>query len=77
MLFFRSGERVRDWCAARGATPGPCVSIDQLWSLAVQWYANRMDPDGRRPAPAEMRKIFADLGLVEDFWDPQSDRFRP
>ena len=44
--------------------PGPagllCHSHDeQLWSLAVAWYDNRLSPDARRPKPAEMRTIFA------------------
>ena len=75
MLFFRSEERVREWCAARGATPNPCVSIEQLWGLAAQWYGTRLSPDARRPGPLEMREIFAGLGLTGPFWDPQADHF--
>jgi hypothetical protein len=51
------------------------VRIDQLWGLAQAWYATRLQPDSRRPQPAEMREIFSRLGLAGDFWDPQSDRF--
>lgn len=75
MLFFRSEERVREWCAARGTTLNPCVSIDQLWGLAKQWYGTRLSPDARRPGPAEVREIFAGLGLTGAFWDPQADPF--
>ncbi len=53
----------------------PLVRIDQLWGLAHAWYATRLQPDSRRPQPAEMREIFSRLGLAGDFWDPQSDRF--
>jgi hypothetical protein len=49
--------------------------MDQLWELAVAWYGSRLQPDSRRPQPAEMREIFSRLGLVGDFWDPQSDVF--
>jgi hypothetical protein len=49
--------------------------MDQLWELAREWYATRLQADSRRPPPAEMRMIFARLGLVGDFWDPQSDAF--
>jgi hypothetical protein len=49
--------------------------MDQLWRLAVTWYATRLEADSRRPAPAEMRGIFAGIGLHGDFWDPQADAF--
>jgi len=75
MLFFRSEERVREWCRAQGAPLRPLVRMDQLWGLATAWYATRLQPTSRRPQPAEMREIFARLGLEGDFWDPQSDRF--
>ncbi|MEA2600159.1 MAG: hypothetical protein QOF89_1151 [Acidobacteriota bacterium] len=75
MLFFRSEERVREWCETRGLPLRPLVRIDQLWGLAHAWYATRLQPDSRRPQPAEMREIFSRLGLAGDFWDPQSDQF--
>jgi len=49
--------------------------MDQLWALAREWYSTRLQPDSRRPKPDEMGAIFARLGLVGDFWDPQSDTF--
>ncbi len=75
MLFFRSEERAREWCEARGVPMRPLVSIAQLWTLARTWYASRLQADSRRPKPEEMRGIFASLGLEGDFWDPRSDRF--
>jgi len=75
MLFFRSEERLREWCAARGTPPGPAVSMDQLWGLASRWYGTRLQPSARRPGPAEMRDIFAGLGLTGAFWDPEADNF--
>ena len=75
MLFFRSEERAREWCERQGLPLRPLVRIDQLWELAQAWYATRLQPDSRRPQPAEMREIFSRLGLAGDFWDPQSDRF--
>jgi hypothetical protein len=76
MLFFRSEERVDEWCRERGLPRRPLVSLDQLWKLAVAWYDNRMSPDARRPAPGEMREIFAQIGLEGPFWDPEADTFR-
>jgi hypothetical protein len=70
MLFFRSEERVREWCAERGSPVRPLVTIDQLWRLATTWYSTRLQPDSRRPAPGEVRGIFAGLGLDGEFWDP-------
>jgi hypothetical protein len=49
--------------------------MDQLWEMAREWYSTRLRPDSRRPQPAEMRRIFARIGLVGDFWDPRSDAF--
>jgi hypothetical protein len=73
MLFFRSEEQVRAWCRAEGAPPRPVVRMDQLWGLASAWYATRLQPDARRPGPAEMRAIFAGVGLMGPFWDPERD----
>ena len=75
MLFFRSEEQVRQWCASNGYPMRPLVRIDQLWTLATKWYSTRLQEDSRRPQPDEMRGIFAGLGLESDFWDPRSDRF--
>jgi hypothetical protein len=75
MLFFRSEERVREWCAEHGAPLRPLVRIDQLWTLATTWYSTRLQENSRRPKPEEMRGIFAGLGLEGDFWDPKSDYF--
>jgi len=75
MLFFRSEERVHEWCAARGVRMRPLVTVPQLWTLATTWYATRLQADSRRPQPAEMRGIFAGIGLDDEFWDPRSDSF--
>ena len=75
MLFFRSEERIREWCSATGYPVRPMVRMDQLWALARAWYSTRLQPDSRRPQPAEMRQIFERIGLTGNFWDPQSDAF--
>jgi hypothetical protein len=49
--------------------------MDQLWRLAVAWYANRLTVGSRRPAPDEMVSIFASIGLTGPFWDPKSDQW--
>lgn len=75
MLFFRSEERVREWCTAKAYPVRPRVRLHQLWGLARAWYANRLDANARRPQPEEMRAIFGSLGLTGTFWDPQTDVF--
>jgi hypothetical protein len=75
MLFFRSEERVREWCQKQGYPLRSLVRMDQLWELATAWYTTRLQPDSRRPKPPEMREIFARIGLTGAFWDPESDRF--
>ena len=76
MLLFRSEETVAQWCAAHGIPVRPLVTLTQLWSLAVTWYANRLTVDSRRPAPDEMVEIFARLGLEGPFWNPKADQWR-
>lgn len=75
MLFFRSEEMIDAWCRERRTPRRPTVRMDQLWRLAVTWYATRLEADSRRPAPAEMRGIFESIGLEGDFWDPSADTF--
>ena len=75
MLFFRSEERVREWCAERGTAMRPLVTMDQLWQLSTTWYSTRLQENSRRPKPEEMRMIFASIGLHGDFWDPMADTF--
>ena len=75
MLFFRSEERVEEWCRDLDLPKRPILSLEQLWRLAVAWYDNRLSPDARRPQPDEIRRIFARIGLTGPFWDPQSVAF--
>ena len=76
MLFFRSEELVRAWCAARNVPMRPLVRMDQLWAMSTTWYATRLEVTSRRPQPDEIRGIFASIGLDDDFWDPLSEPYR-
>jgi hypothetical protein len=69
MLFFRSEERVNEWCSSRGVPANPIVSLQQLWQLSVAWYSNRLTPDAKRPGADEIRAIFARVGLTGPFWE--------
>jgi hypothetical protein len=70
MLLFRSEETVNRWCEARDLPRRPLISLDQLWQLALAWYANRLTVESRRPGPNEMVEVFASIGLTGPFWDP-------
>ena len=76
MLFFRSEEHVRRWCDARALALRPIIALEQLWHLAVTWYANRLTVESRRPAPEEMVKIFSGIGLRGPVWDTQADQWK-
>jgi hypothetical protein len=76
MLLFRSEETVNAWCAAHNISRRPLVNLEQLWQLALHWYANRLTIESRRPAPDEIVSIFASLGLTGAFWDPKSDQWK-
>ena len=76
MLLFRSEETVEGWCEARGIPRRPILNLDQLWHLAVTWYANRLTVESRRPGPDEMMAIFTRIGLRGPFWDPKADRWQ-
>lgn len=76
MLGFRSETHVEVWCEEQGRERRPTISLAQQWRLAVEWYRNRLTVDSMRPDPERMRTIFAELELVEPFWDPQSVAFR-
>jgi hypothetical protein len=69
MLLFRSEETVNEWCKANGLPRRPLVTLDQLWSLAVTWYGNRLTVESRRPGAAEMTGIFEAIGLKGSFWE--------
>lgn len=75
MLFFRSEEAIDSWCGLHATDRGPSCDLYQLWQLAVAWYANRLDPNSRRPQPDEIRSIMAGIGLEGQLWDPQADDF--
>jgi hypothetical protein len=76
MLLFRSEETVNAWCAERQIPRRPLVTLEQLWQLAVAWYASRLTVDSKRPGPEEMVAVFAAIGLTGPFWDPKSDQWQ-
>jgi hypothetical protein len=68
MLAFRSEEHVERWCETRGLERGAVFPLETCWRLADAWYADRLAPDWRRRTPDEAEALFAELGLLGDFW---------
>lgn len=44
------------------------VAIDQVWRLARTWYADRLDYGWTPRTPDAMERLFAEAGLVGEFW---------
>jgi hypothetical protein len=68
MLAFRSEEHVERWRESKSLEWGALLTPEQQWRLADAWYADRLAPDWQRRTPAEAEAVFAELGLVGDFW---------
>jgi hypothetical protein len=68
MLAFRSEEHVERWCETRGLERGAVFPLETCWRLADAWYADRLAPDWRRRTPDQAEALFAELGLLGDFW---------
>ena len=68
MLAFRSEEHVERWCESEGLERGSLLTPEQQWRLAHAWYADRLAPGWRRRTPEEAAAVFAEVGLVGDFW---------
>ena len=71
MVFFRDEEQATAWCVRNGVARRPLVTLPQLWKLSVIWYGNRLEVDPPRRTPADVRQIFASVGLTGTFWDPE------
>lgn len=76
MLLFRSEDTVNRWCESRKIPRRPLINLEQLWQLALHWYANRLTAESRRPGIDEMVSIFASIGLTGPFWDPKADQWK-
>jgi hypothetical protein len=69
MRLFRSEEHVDRMMTASGMTRGAIFTLDQCWTLAQAWFADRLDPNWRRRTPDEAAAIFAASGLTGEFWE--------
>jgi hypothetical protein len=48
---------------------GALLSMPQLWSLAVAWYGDRLDPEWQPRTRDESQRVLADVGLDGEFWE--------
>ena len=60
---------MRRWAAEHGGERGEIVGLDALWTLAEQWYRDRLRPEWSRRPPSETQAMFASLGFVGAFWE--------
>lgn len=67
-MLFRSEEHVDRWCSQWNRPRGESMSLAQGWMLAQLWYGNRLDPEWRSKSTPEVRAVFAQVGLLGDFW---------
>lgn len=69
MLFFRSEEHIDTWCELWGMPRGATLTLDSCWRLALAWYGvPRTTPGWRRRSVEETEALFAELGLLSNFW---------
>ena len=47
---------------------GAVLTLEQTWSLAKLWYADRLNPEWRRRSVPETAAAFESLGLSDEFW---------
>jgi hypothetical protein len=69
MLYFRSEEHIRKWCATWRMEEGAVIPLEQGWALARAWYGeDRRDPAWRRRTVEETEAVFAQLNFTSEFW---------
>ena len=73
MLLFGSEEHVDHWCTAHRMSRGALLTTEQCWSLAVEWYKDKLKPEWRRHTLEETEAVFAALGLTGPFWNLRND----
>ena len=44
------------------------MSLAQGWMLAQLWYGDRLHSEWRMKSTSEARAVFAQVGLLGDFW---------
>jgi len=68
MLLFRSEQHVDNWCRQWGRPRGETLSLQQGWKLAQLWYGDRLKPRWQPMTSGEAQSVFAEVGLLGDFW---------
>jgi hypothetical protein len=68
VLPFRQEHDVQDWTARHGLPLGETVTLHQVAALARKWYGSHADPGWRKWTIADAQDLFAEAGLVSEFW---------
>lgn len=67
-LLFGHEDHVDRWCARSHTPRGETVSLEQMWTLARQWYEHRLERDWERPDAQVAAAVLAEAGLTGPFW---------
>jgi hypothetical protein len=65
---FRSEDEIEEWCRLNEVQRGAVVGLDQVERHAALWYADRIDPQWRRPGPGEAQRRLEAAGMTGPFW---------
>ncbi|WP_435159170.1 alkylmercury lyase family protein [Haladaptatus sp. DFWS20] len=68
ILIFESEPDVDDWCEQHAIEKGAVVPLEQVWTLAKQWYGQHLDEEWEKWTAAEAHEIFERVGLTDGFW---------
>jgi hypothetical protein len=65
---FCSREHVREWVERTASPPGETVELEQLYTLALPWYGDRLDPDWQPQTREHRQRLLDQCGLTGPFW---------
>jgi hypothetical protein len=68
MLLFLSEEHVDRWCSENRRPRGAVFTVQQMCTVANEWFNRRLAPDWRRHTAEEAQALFTRAGLHGDFW---------
>jgi hypothetical protein len=67
-LLYCSRGCLAQWLRESASHEGSTLDLSQLWCLASEWYAGRLEPGYVRREPARAASYFAGCGLTGPFW---------
>jgi hypothetical protein len=68
MVFFSSKDHLAEWMRSGSVNRGEALTVDQMLTLSVPIYKDKMSLDYTRPSREQTIAHFQSLGLTSDFW---------